>query len=138
MSSESEYPIVIVQLDEEDGGGYLGFAPDLPGCMSDGETREEALFNTVDALGEWLYEQGERGVDIPSPGASNDEATARERKLLDVIADLVDYRETAGEKIAGLERKLAELISILKDDTGKLPRKISFPSVETARSKLPH
>ncbi len=38
-----EYAIHIERLAESDGGGYLATVPDLPGCMSDGATPEEAL-----------------------------------------------------------------------------------------------
>ncbi|MGH1356548.1 MAG: type II toxin-antitoxin system HicB family antitoxin [Thalassovita sp.] len=34
----TDYPIVLVPLCEEDGGGFAAYVPDLPGCMSDGET----------------------------------------------------------------------------------------------------
>jgi len=37
-----EYAVRIERLAENDGGGYLATVPDLPGCMSDGETPEEA------------------------------------------------------------------------------------------------
>ena len=44
---EAPYPFeayahVVEPLTEEDGGGYLITFPDLPGCMSDGETEVEA------------------------------------------------------------------------------------------------
>lgn len=35
-----DYPFTIRHLSKEDGGGYLIEFPDLPGCMSDGETIE--------------------------------------------------------------------------------------------------
>jgi len=41
-------------LTEEEGGGWLAAFPDLPGCMSDGETPEEALRNAVEAEAAWL------------------------------------------------------------------------------------
>jgi predicted RNase H-like HicB family nuclease len=34
-----DYPVLIEKLFPEDGDGYLATVPDLPGCMSDGETR---------------------------------------------------------------------------------------------------
>ena len=45
---ESRYPFeayahVVEPLTEEDGGGLLITFPDLPGCMSDGETEAEPL-----------------------------------------------------------------------------------------------
>ena len=41
-------------MTKEEGGGYLVTFPDLPGCMSDGETIEEAITNAADAENEWL------------------------------------------------------------------------------------
>jgi len=37
-----------------EGGGWLASFPDLPGCMSDGETPEEALRNAAEAESAWL------------------------------------------------------------------------------------
>ena len=34
-------------LHAEDGGGYLAVVPDLPGCMSDGDTPAEAVQNVT-------------------------------------------------------------------------------------------
>jgi antitoxin HicB len=45
-----EYLVVIEPLAQADGGGFLATVPDLPGCMSDGETPEEALANVRDAV----------------------------------------------------------------------------------------
>jgi antitoxin HicB len=41
---------MIEPLSEEDGGGFLATVAELPGCMSDGETRAEALANVEDAI----------------------------------------------------------------------------------------
>ena len=38
----------------DEGGGWLASFPDLPGCMSDGETPEEALHNAAEAETAWL------------------------------------------------------------------------------------
>ena len=38
----------------EEGGGYLVTFPGLPGCMSDGETIEDAIINAADAENEWI------------------------------------------------------------------------------------
>jgi antitoxin HicB len=48
--SRRECPIVIEALSDEDGGGFLATVPDLPGCASDGATREEAARNIADAI----------------------------------------------------------------------------------------
>ena len=44
------YPFTIRPLEVEEGDGYLIEFTDLPGCMSDGETPEEAMSNGQDAL----------------------------------------------------------------------------------------
>jgi antitoxin HicB len=38
-----DYPFTIRHLSTEDGGGYLIEFSDLPGCMSDGDTIQEAI-----------------------------------------------------------------------------------------------
>lgn len=119
----TDYAIVILPLDDEDGGGFLGFAPDLPGCMSDGETPTETLRNTQAAIEEWLDLQRRRDAEIPVPGSASAQAQQREQQLLDAIRSLADYRAHMEEENKGLKRKLAELIAVLKDTpTKQLPR----------------
>lgn len=62
-----DYAVVIEPLSEEDGGGFLATVPDLPGCVSDGETRAEAAANAEDAIAAWLKEATALGRDIPAP-----------------------------------------------------------------------
>jgi predicted RNase H-like HicB family nuclease len=61
------YPVLISPLSEEDGGGFLATVPDLPGCMSDGETPVEAIENVQDAIEEWLDLARKLDRDIPAP-----------------------------------------------------------------------
>lgn len=62
-----EYPVVIEPLSESDGGGFLALVPDLPGCMSDGDTPEEAVSNVLDAIASWMEAARDHGRAIPSP-----------------------------------------------------------------------
>lgn len=62
-----DYPVLIEPLAAEDGGGYLATVPDLPGCMSDGETRELAARNIGDAIEAWIEEAQALGRAIPAP-----------------------------------------------------------------------
>ena len=39
---------------EPDEGGFGVYVPELPGCISQGETEEEALENIKDAVALWL------------------------------------------------------------------------------------
>ncbi len=39
-----------VVLEPSDEGGYTVYAPSLPGCISEGDTKEEALANIREAI----------------------------------------------------------------------------------------
>lgn len=62
-----DYPVHIQRLSEEDGGGFVAYALDLPGCMSDGETQDEALANLQDAIEEWQATARLMGREVPAP-----------------------------------------------------------------------
>ncbi len=59
------YPVEIQKVKEDEGGGYLASIPLLSGCMSDGETLEEAYDNIEEAKEEWLGSMLERNMEIP-------------------------------------------------------------------------
>lgn len=63
-----EYRITIQPLSKEEGGGYLVEYPEIPGCMSDGETVEEAIANGREALRDCLEAFKEFGRPAPKPG----------------------------------------------------------------------
>lgn len=48
--SKYDYPVSLSPLPKKEGGGWLVTYPHLPGCISDGETPEQALENRNDAL----------------------------------------------------------------------------------------
>ena len=41
-------------VEDKDEGGFVVSFPDLPGCISCGETVESAVANAMDAKKEWL------------------------------------------------------------------------------------
>jgi len=55
---------VIIYPDPEDGG-FVAEVPSLPGCVSQGETREEALANVREAIDLWI--ESAKGLDLPVP-----------------------------------------------------------------------
>ena len=67
MSNNINYPFSVRHLSEEDGGGFLIEFPDLPGCMADGETIEDALAEAEDAVMSWIKTAKELGDPIPEP-----------------------------------------------------------------------
>jgi predicted RNase H-like HicB family nuclease len=57
---------VIVYWSEEDEA-YIAEVPELPGCMADGATYEEALKNAQVVISEWIETAKALGREIPSP-----------------------------------------------------------------------
>jgi antitoxin HicB len=60
-----QYQFTVRPLSKDEGGGYLVEYPDIPGCMSDGETIEEALANGRAALRDCLEVFRETGRKVP-------------------------------------------------------------------------
>ncbi len=67
-----DYPILVKKISEDDGGGFLAEIPDLPGCMSDGETVEEAIHNVAKAKKKWISITLKRGLSIPLPATDEE------------------------------------------------------------------
>ena len=67
MNRTPDYAIVVEPLKAEDGGGWVATVPALPGCMGDGETREEALGDALAAIEEWRDAARELGREMPGP-----------------------------------------------------------------------
>ena len=65
--SRLEYPVVVEPLPLEEGGGFVATVPDLPGCMSDGVSPEEALANVQDAIATWIEAANDLGHSVPKP-----------------------------------------------------------------------
>jgi antitoxin HicB len=68
--SDIEYRFTVRPLAEEQGGGWLVEYANLPGCMSDGETIEEAIANSEDAKSCWIAAVKEAGRPIPPPAVA--------------------------------------------------------------------
>lgn len=63
------YKIEIVPDTEETG--YVVSCPELPGCISCGETIEDAVRNIEDAKKEWLKAALKEGILINEPESAN-------------------------------------------------------------------
>ncbi len=59
------YPVVITP-DPEDGG-FVAECPSIPGCVSQGDTIEEAVANIRDAIEGCLAVLREAGEPLPAP-----------------------------------------------------------------------
>ncbi len=56
---------IILEPDPEDGG-YVAHCPALPGCYSQGDTREEAISNSREAIAAYIGSLRTDGLPLPS------------------------------------------------------------------------
>lgn len=60
-----KYELIIYWSDED--VSFVVEIPELPGCMADGETYEQAVANAQQAIEEWIETARELGRAIPEP-----------------------------------------------------------------------
>jgi len=109
-----EYPFLLRQLTPKEGGGFLIEFPDLPGCMSDGETLEEAVENGSDAIACWIDAAKESGREIPCPG----ELGAHSGKWLQRVPRSMHLRLVKKAKQEGVSLNTL-VVSMLAEEFGK-------------------
>ena len=57
---------MIVYWSQEDQA-YVVEVPELPGCMADGPTYQQAVSNAEVVIGEWIETAKELGRSVPQP-----------------------------------------------------------------------
>ena len=62
-----KYAVVIEKVPDSN---YCAFVPDLPGCVSTGDTRQEVEQNIREAIEFHLEGMVEDGISIPEPGTN--------------------------------------------------------------------
>jgi len=63
VAAEREFDVVLEAVED---GGFVVSVPDLPGCWTQGETRDEALTNTREAIAAYLDALDELGRPLPT------------------------------------------------------------------------
>ena len=56
-----------VLIEEDEDGVFVAECPNLPGCVSQGPTRDEALVNIRDAMEGYLVSLEKHGEPVPPP-----------------------------------------------------------------------
>ncbi len=56
-----------VRLEQDEDGMFVVECPNLPGCISQGKTRAEALANIRDAIEGYLASLEKQGAPVPPP-----------------------------------------------------------------------
>ncbi len=61
----ARYEIIIYWSDEDQA--FIAEVPELPGCMADGKTYQEAIANAEVVMQEWIETAKELGRAVPEP-----------------------------------------------------------------------
>ena len=62
-----DYPVELSKWNEEEEPYWVAEIPDLPGCVSDGETPDEAIESLEEAKRLWIEARLENGHHVPEP-----------------------------------------------------------------------
>ena len=91
------YPVCVYPGDVS---GYTVIVPDLPGCVTEGETIAEALEQAIDAASGWVLDELEDGKKPPAASApEHTKADEFENGMVSVIMlDMDAYAEKYGSK----------------------------------------
>ena len=60
-----KYEIIIFWSNEDES--FVAEVPELPGCMADGGTYQEALANAEEIIREWIETAQSLGRSVPEP-----------------------------------------------------------------------
>lgn len=76
----------------EDGSGYYAEVPDLPGCITTGNSLADAIDQITDAINGWLVVAEDEGDEI-APPTPQDQLTVGADAVFSLIsADTIEYR----------------------------------------------
>jgi predicted RNase H-like HicB family nuclease len=67
VASYLNAPYVRMLIPDSEEGGYIAEVLELPGCVTDGETPQEALRNLEEAMTGWIRASLDHGKPIPEP-----------------------------------------------------------------------
>jgi predicted RNase H-like HicB family nuclease len=67
MKRNKMYKYELIIFWSEDDQRYVVEVPELPGCMADGETYQEAVQNAQIVIKEWIETAQNLGREIPQP-----------------------------------------------------------------------
>ena len=91
------YPAIFYPDPERDGA-YAVVVPDLPGCVSGGDTLADAIFMATDAACGWVLDELEDGKPVPCP-SSLESVVPDDGGFVSLLAlDMDSYAERYGDK----------------------------------------
>lgn len=90
------YPAIFTPFDNTDG--YTVEVPDLPGCVTEGDSLVDAIEMAVDAASGWILDELEAGHSVPAASAPVDVAAPDGSFVNLLVLDMTSYSEKYGSK----------------------------------------
>ncbi|MGN0694173.1 MAG: type II toxin-antitoxin system HicB family antitoxin [Lentihominibacter sp.] len=90
------YPAIFYPF--ENGNGYTVEVPDLPGCVSEGDTLADAILMGTDAASGWILDELEDGNDLPTASSISDMQPDDGGIVNLLVLDMDAYAEKYGSK----------------------------------------
>lgn len=91
------YPACFYPCEEKEGA-YTVVVPDLPGCISEGETLADAISMATDAASGWILDEMEGGNNIPLSSQIEDIPIEAGVLVNMLVLDMDSYAEKYGDK----------------------------------------
>ncbi len=127
------YPVVVTQLGEDAGGGFMAQVIDLMGCMAWGETPQQALGHAQIATVEWLREARGLGRPVPEPNAIVRRAAEARAESSDLIRKQQQLIRAQAEMI----NNQRDTMEALRSEGDRLPvRALPISAGTTGRATL--
>lgn len=91
------YPAILEPFDDADG--YTVTVPDLPGCVTEGDSLAEAIDMGIDAASGWILGEIEEGNNYPAASSASDIEVSDPSCLVTLLVlDMDAYAEKYGTK----------------------------------------
>jgi predicted RNase H-like HicB family nuclease len=90
------YPAIFTPCAEKPG--FVVTVPDLPGCVTEGDTLDEAILMGQDAASGWVLDELENGAPVPPATAAKDISLEDEQFVSLLVLDMDAYAEKYGKK----------------------------------------
>lgn len=112
-----DYYVYPARLFEDDDGISVEF-PDLPGCLTCGDTEEEAFNNAKEALALHLYGMEQDGDLIPEPSKIKDLQSGESQLFALIEAWMIPFREKMANKAEKVTTTIPKWLKSIGDERG--------------------
>ncbi len=113
-----KYIYTAVFMPSEDGTEYYARVPDLPGCVTTGDTLEDAIAQITDAASGWLVVAEDEGLAIPAATPQEPLSYAPGSVLSLVQIDTLAYRAMTDTRAVRKNVSLAAWMAELAEKRG--------------------